>query len=314
MYKGRYVARLCFDVPGWAYHQRCKALKKYAPEDFLVTIGPNYGQAFKDVPHDVALQLVYPCTKDIKNHIDKAGYKTKVIAGYNVSANSPRHWFKGIMKHADHCVINSQLCWEQLGKLDKTTWISNGVDRDVYQMKKPVRDRKIKVISIGSKFHAENKGFKDVLPEVQRRLEKEGIETDFKCVNSHGINRLTADQLVEWYNDAVVYVVASKDEGTPNPALEAASCGCAIVSTRVGNMPELIKDGVNGYLVDRNAKSIANAVCAVIDQRHDMIRGMQDEISSWCWSVRSRVYFDLFRSLLVSEGSDIAPVNALGSS
>ncbi len=34
-------------------------------------------------------------------------------------------------------------------------------------------------------------------------------------------------------------------EGTPNPALEAASAGCVVVSTRVGNMPPLRRQAWN---------------------------------------------------------------------
>ena len=49
--------------------------------------------------------------------------------------------------------------------------------------------------------------------------------------------------MAAWYDTGTVYVVASQFEGTPNPALEAASAGCVVVSTPVGNMPELIRDG-----------------------------------------------------------------------
>jgi glycosyltransferase involved in cell wall biosynthesis len=56
----------------------------------------------------------------------------------------------------------------------------------------------------------------------------------------------------KWYNQGHVYIVASETDGTPNTALEAAACGRPIISNYVGNMPEFIKDGWNGFLIKGN--------------------------------------------------------------
>jgi glycosyltransferase involved in cell wall biosynthesis len=46
-----------------------------------------------------------------------------------------------------------------------------------------------------------------------------------------------------------VFVLASRFEGFPNALLEAMAHGLAVVATRVGSVPEIVRDGVQGLLV-----------------------------------------------------------------
>jgi glycosyltransferase involved in cell wall biosynthesis len=46
-----------------------------------------------------------------------------------------------------------------------------------------------------------------------------------------------------------VYLMSSTFEGLPIALLEAMSMECAVVSTAVGGIPELVADGENGFLV-----------------------------------------------------------------
>ena len=52
------------------------------------------------------------------------------------------------------------------------------------------------------------------------------------------------------YSSCKIWFLASISEGCPNPLLEAMACGCAVVSTDCGGPSDIIKDGVNGFLVD----------------------------------------------------------------
>jgi glycosyltransferase involved in cell wall biosynthesis len=59
------------------------------------------------------------------------------------------------------------------------------------------------------------------------------------------------EDLIRIYADLDVVALSSHNEGTPVTLIEAAAAGRPGVATRVGGVPELIEDGVNGFLVEK---------------------------------------------------------------
>jgi glycosyltransferase involved in cell wall biosynthesis len=58
-------------------------------------------------------------------------------------------------------------------------------------------------------------------------------------------------EIPRWMQAADALVLPSLSEGRPNVVLEAQACGLPVIATRVGGTPELVRDGINGVLVDR---------------------------------------------------------------
>lgn len=293
--------RILYDLPYWAYYWRAKALQKYCPEDMILDIGNNYGTAFKKHKHDFVLQLAYSYADQLRSHMTRGRYNFPLISSYNVGWNYCNKWLDSCRKHSDVTVINNREMWEKYGKHSDTVWISNGVDRTkFYPIKDSRKKAKEKILWIGSEFHRKTKNYDSVLVPLKNRLKAMNIECDFRVVDSGGKNRMNQEQMNKWYSTGTMYVVASKTEGTPNPALEAASCGLPVIATRVGNMPELIKDGYNGYLADPTVDDLFSKIMKVRQNRHVFSDNMLTEIESWDWKYRSNEFYKLFRQTVTN--------------
>lgn len=65
---------------------------------------------------------------------------------------------------------------------------------------------------------------------------------------------------------AEMLCLPSLNEGTPNVVVEALASGVPVVASRVGGIPDLVKDGVNGALANPgDVDSLAAALAAVLD-------------------------------------------------
>ena len=78
---------------------------------------------------------------------------------------------------------------------------------------------------------------------VRRGLEERRIPYVHRLLPDH-------DELARAYHALDAYVVASRQEGGPKGVLESLATGVPLVTTRVGQAPDLVRDGENGFLAD----------------------------------------------------------------
>ncbi|PWB77045.1 MAG: lipopolysaccharide biosynthesis protein [Candidatus Methylomirabilota bacterium] len=109
------------------------------------------------------------------------------------------------------------------------------------------------------------------------------------------------DEMLEFYRSLDVYVCASRNEGTPNPCLEAAACGVPLVTTRVGNMIDLIESKVNGLFVEPTISDIASQITLLRDEpqlRTILRRNILRSIQAWTWKRQAENYRQMFDAML----------------
>ena len=61
--------------------------------------------------------------------------------------------------------------------------------------------------------------------------------------------RLPQEEVAAWMAGAQAFVLASHSEGMPRVLLEAMAAGAPVIASNVGGVPELVEDGVSGFLV-----------------------------------------------------------------
>lgn len=80
-------------------------------------------------------------------------------------------------------------------------------------------------------------------------------------------------------DEADIFVLPSYLEGQPIAIIEAMAAGVPVVGTSIGAVPDLIRDGVDGYVVDAgDVDGLADALRALIENpaiRRDMSRSIR---------------------------------------
>jgi glycosyltransferase involved in cell wall biosynthesis len=80
------------------------------------------------------------------------------------------------------------------------------------------------------------------------------------------------DEIAWWLRAADVFCLATDREGSSNALCEALACGLPVVTTHVGGNAEIVRDGLDGYLIPFfEAGAFAAALLRALDARWDRL-------------------------------------------
>lgn len=243
-----------YDVEGWAYWHLARGLASsplLAAGGWQVTIGREVAEN----PVDVVLLLNYSRIAEIAQRLRSQFPISRLVVSFNSGGGRNRPLLEQCLQSADRVIVINRETFDSCREAAHVVYIPYPYQDAVFHTRQPDSPRPPRILWSASRSYAEHKGH-SLMRSLQPRLEQQGYEVDLRVVDSYGNKVFTPQEMADWYRTGRVYVVASLNEGTPVGGLEAAACGNAIVSTRVGVMPEWIRDGVNGLLVERTEESL----------------------------------------------------------
>lgn len=108
-----------------------------------------------------------------------------------------------------------------------------------------------------------------VAGDGSERGEFEAIIRSSPCADRvHMLGAVANAEMPEIYRAADAAILPSLMEATSIAGLEAMSCGLPVIATRVGGLPVIISNGVNGLLVEpESSEALAAAIKALLTDR-----------------------------------------------
>jgi len=145
------------------------------------------------------------------------------------------------------------------------------------------QDKKIfRILFVAATLDAKYKGF-DLLLEALSRIEKNeivGLEIDVRIVGGGAfknlpptdsgvritfLGELKSFEVHQLMSDSDLLVVPSLSENYPGVIGEAQVIGCTVAASKVGGIPEMIEDGVSGFLFEPNPLACKTAIIRAIN-------------------------------------------------
>jgi glycosyltransferase involved in cell wall biosynthesis len=113
------------------------------------------------------------------------------------------------------------------------------------------------------------------------------------------------------YSAADVFVMPSSQEAFGQTALEAMACGTPVIASAVGGIPEVVRHGVTGYLINPpDVAALQEAICGLLQnasKRAEMsVNGRRIVLDNYTIEVQARRYVELYERILRDDGSSIA--------
>lgn len=110
------------------------------------------------------------------------------------------------------------------------------------------------------------------------------------------------EDMDSFYSGLSVYINTSVHEGIPMTILEAMARGLPIIAPRVGGIPEVVDDGVQGFLIDgRDPQAFAEKIMLLYNDRElwQRMSLAAREKAERCFSVEKMAqgYLDIYRKL-----------------
>jgi glycosyltransferase involved in cell wall biosynthesis len=151
----------------------------------------------------------------------------------------------------------------------------------------------------------------EAIPEARLALVGDGphranLEKYFAGTNTHFVGYLVGTELASAFASADAFIFPSRTETLGLVLLEAMAAGCPVVAASCGGIPDIVTDGVNGYLFSPEADESA-AIAATIrllenkQERETIRQNARREAERWGWAAATCQLQDYYQKVIHSQ-------------
>ena len=251
---------IMYDSIDWIVNKMSENIIKYAPKDYEFTkfdVNISYDELLELAnTHDIVYSSFWqPFCRH--GHILKDDFpKNKVLIQVHHLMEKFDHEYDNntddllCAKHIAYYSRNGQESLGRMGYKGNLYKLNQYVDSNDFKHIKPVFDNKLIIGSFGAVDRV-RKAFwvlKDalkLLPDAELVITRGNVKGD----NVMKAGRVTDNELIDLFKSINVYVSTANTEGGPMGVLEAMACGIPVVVTNTGFAGDIIKHGVNGFII-----------------------------------------------------------------
>ena len=131
---------------------------------------------------------------------------------------------------------------------------------------------------------------------------REALEDHFAGTNTNFVGYLEGLELASAFASADAFVFPSRTETLGLVLLEAMAAGCPVVAARSGGIPDIVTDGVNGYLFEPEdpdgAITATKSLLEAKEIREELRSHARNEAEQWGWAAATRQLQSYYRGVL----------------
>jgi len=262
------------------------ALCWWRPHLVYVHVGGNTS-VFRKVPFITLARL---CGRRVLTHFHAGDFEANYARQHRLGRRLIRY---GLNQSHGFIAVSQHLA-RLLGRLLPEARISvvpNGVRNAEFAGRCDADDSSVRLLFVGNMGRL--KGERDLIraleraikvaPEIRVDMLGHGAETMTTLCRESGLWRrvdhlgpVPLEERASFFKRADIFVLPTYAEGMPIAVLEAMAAGLPVITTPVGGVPELVEEGVEGYLVNPgDIDALADRIVRLandLDQRRRMGR------------------------------------------
>jgi glycosyltransferase involved in cell wall biosynthesis len=131
---------------------------------------------------------------------------------------------------------------------------------------------------------------------------REELEVHFEGTLTHFVGYLGGEELASAYASADAFIFPSRTETLGLVLLEAMAAGCPVVAANAGGIPDIVTDGVNGFLFDPQVEAGAiqatQRLLAARAERELLRRNARIEAERWGWGAATQQLQQFYQAVV----------------